>query len=126
MPLYLFTRVFHFIEIGKKIRGHDFEEVMHACDNWKNPMRDVTDLIGQLEAATGVKYSPRWYNILEKIGDTHWTTSCIHVKACVSYLFNHWFYFIVIGKKYVRVDMILKRSCMRMIIGGIRCKMSLI
>ena len=40
MPLYLFTHVFHFIEIGKKIRahGHDFEEVMHAYDNWKNPM----------------------------------------------------------------------------------------
>ena len=68
MPLYLFTHVFHFIEIGKKIRahGHDFEEVMHAYDNWKNPMRDVTDLIGQLEALTGVKYSPRWYNILER------------------------------------------------------------
>ena len=68
MPLYLFTHVFHFIKIGKKIRayGHDFEEVMHAYDNWKNPMRDVTDLIGQLEALTGVKYSPRWYNILER------------------------------------------------------------
>ena len=68
MLLYLFTHVFHFIEIGKKIRahGHDFEEVMHAYDNWKNPMRDVTDLIGQLEALTGVKYSPRWYNILER------------------------------------------------------------
>ena len=56
----LFTNWFYFIEIGKKIRahGHDFEGVMHAYDNWKNPMRDVTNLIGQLEALTGVKYSP--------------------------------------------------------------------
>ena len=68
MPLYLFTHVLNFIEIGKKIRahGHDFEEVMHAYDNWKNPMRDVTDLIVQLEALTGVKYSLRSYNILER------------------------------------------------------------
>ena len=28
-------------------------------DNWKNPMKDVTDLIGQLGALTVVKYSPR-------------------------------------------------------------------
>ena len=44
--------------------GHDFEEVMHAYDNWKNPMKDVTDLIGQLEALTFVKCSPRhgFYN----------------------------------------------------------------
>ena len=68
MPLYLFTHVFNFIEIGTKIRAHgyDFEEVMHAYDNWKNPMRDVTDLIVQLEALTGVKYSLRSYNILER------------------------------------------------------------
>ena len=29
-------------------------------------MQDVTDLIGQLEALTSVKYSPRWYNIVER------------------------------------------------------------
>ena len=35
---------FYFIEIGKKIYacGHDFEEVMHAYDNWKNPMTGDT------------------------------------------------------------------------------------
>ena len=58
---YLFTHWFHFIEIGKKIRscGHDFEDVISAYLNWKNPMKDVTDLIGQLEALAVVKYSPR-------------------------------------------------------------------
>ena len=58
---YLFTHWFYFIEIGKKIRacGHDFEEVMDAYSNCKNPMKDVTDLIGQLKALTIVKYSPR-------------------------------------------------------------------
>ena len=40
--------------------------VMHAYDNWKNPMKDVTDLIGQLEALTVVKYSLRWYDIVER------------------------------------------------------------
>ena len=35
----------------------------------------------------------------KETGDTHWTTNCLHVKACVSYLFTHWFYFIEIGKK---------------------------
>ena len=80
-----------------------FEEVMHAYDNWKNPMRDVTDLIGQLEASTGVKYSPRWYDILKETGDKHWTNNCLHVKTCVSDLFNHWFHFIEIGKKDTRV-----------------------
>ena len=29
-------------------------------------MKDVMDLIGQLEALTVVKYSPRWYDILER------------------------------------------------------------
>ena len=61
MQLYLFTHEFHFIEIGKKIRAHwhDFEDVISAYLNWMNPMKDVTDLIGQLEALTVVKYSPR-------------------------------------------------------------------
>ena len=61
MQLYLFTHEFHFIEIGKKIRAHDhnFEVVISACLNWMNPMKDVTDLVGHLEA-------PRWYNILER------------------------------------------------------------
>ena len=65
MQLCLFTHEFHFIEIGKKIRacGHDFEEAMHAYDNLRNPRKDVTDLIGQMEALMLVKYSPRWYNI---------------------------------------------------------------
>ena len=64
----LFAHWFHFIDIGKKIRacGHDFEEVMHAYDNWKNPRKDVTDLIDQMEALTAVKYSPWRYNILER------------------------------------------------------------
>ena len=52
----------------KKIRscGHDFEEVTHAYDNWKRKRKDVTDLIGQIEALMLVKYSPRWYNIVER------------------------------------------------------------
>ena len=29
-------------------------------------MKDVTDLMGELEALTVVKYSRRWYNILER------------------------------------------------------------
>ena len=64
----LFTHVFNFIEIGEKIRahGHDFEDVISAYLNWKTPMEDVTDLIGQLEALKVVKYSPRWYNIVER------------------------------------------------------------
>ena len=68
MQLCLFTHEFHFIEIGKKIHacGHDFEEAMHAYDNLKNPRKDVTDLIGQMEALIVVKYSPRWYNIVER------------------------------------------------------------
>ena len=62
----VYTRV-SFIEIGKKIRahGHNFEDVISAYLNWINPMKDVTDLVGHLEALTVVKYSPRWYNILE-------------------------------------------------------------
>ena len=58
MPLYLFTHLFNFIEIGKKIRGHrhDFEALISAYLNWLNPMKDVTDLIGQLEALAVVKY----------------------------------------------------------------------
>ena len=39
--------------------GYDFEEVMHVYDNWKNRMKDVTDVIGQLEAFRIVKYSPQ-------------------------------------------------------------------
>ena len=35
----------------------------------------------------------------KETGDTHWTTNCLHVKACVSYLLTHWFYFIEVGKK---------------------------
>ena len=68
MQLYLFTHVFNFIEIGKKIRacGHDFEEVLHAYDNWKKPRKDMTDLIGQMEALIVVKYSPQWYNFVER------------------------------------------------------------
>ena len=68
MQLCLFTHEFHFIERRKKIRacGHDFEEAMHAYDNWRNPRKDVTDLIGQMEALIVVKYSPRWYNIVER------------------------------------------------------------
>ena len=68
MQLYLFTHWFHFIEIGKKIRacGHDFEDVVNAYLNWKNPRKDVTDLIGQMEVLTVLKYSPRWHNILER------------------------------------------------------------
>ena len=68
MQLYLFTHWFHFIEIGKKIRahGHNFEDVISAYLNWMNPMKDVTDLIGHLEALTVVKYSPRRYDILER------------------------------------------------------------
>lgn len=68
MQFYLFTNWFHFIETGKKIRahGHEFEDVTSAHRNSRNPMKDVTDLIGELEALTVVKYSPRWYNILER------------------------------------------------------------
>ena len=57
MQLYLFTHWFHFIEIGKKIRacGHDFEDVVSAYLNWKNPSKDVTDLIGQMEVLTVLK-----------------------------------------------------------------------
>ena len=68
MQLYLFTHGFHFIEIGKKIcaHGHNFEDVISAYLNWMNPMKDVTDLVRHLEALTVVKYSPRWYNILER------------------------------------------------------------
>ena len=39
--------------------GIIFEDVISAYLNWKNLMKDVTDLIGQLEALTIVKYSPR-------------------------------------------------------------------
>ena len=68
MQLYLFTHWSHFIEIGKKIRahGHKFEDVISAYRNSRNPMKDVTDLMGELEALTVVKYSRRWYNILER------------------------------------------------------------
>ena len=72
MPLYLFTHVFNFIEIGKKIRAHehDFEDVTSVYLNWMNPMKDVIDLIGQLEALTVIKHSPLWYNIVKETGDT--------------------------------------------------------
>ena len=68
MQLYLFAHGFHFIEIGKKICAHvhNFEDVISAYLNWMNPMKDVTDLVRHLEALTVVKYSPRWYNILER------------------------------------------------------------
>ena len=39
--------------------GIIFEDVISAYLNWKNLMKDVTDLIGQLEALTIVKHSPR-------------------------------------------------------------------
>ena len=54
--------------LEKKIRacGHDFEDVVSAYLNWKNPRKDVTDLIGQMEVLTVLKYSPRWHNILER------------------------------------------------------------
>ena len=57
----IFTHGFNYIEMGKKIHacGHDFEDVISAYLDWKNLMKDVTDLIGQLEALTVVKYSPR-------------------------------------------------------------------
>ena len=57
----IFPHGFNYSEMGKKIHacGHDFEDVISAYLNWKNLMKDVTDLIGQLEALTIVKYSPR-------------------------------------------------------------------
>ena len=47
----IFTHGFNYIEMGKKIHacGHDFEDVISAYLNWKNLMKDVTDLIGQLK-----------------------------------------------------------------------------
>ena len=105
MQLYLFTYEFHFIEIGKKIRahGHNFEDVISACLNWMNPMKDVTDLVGHLEA-------PRWYNILERNRRQtldHWLFTCEDIRQYPTsvgahmqlYLFTHWFHFIEIGKK---------------------------
>ena len=44
--------------------GTIFEDVTSSL-NWMNPVRDVTDLIRQLEVLTVIKYSPRWYNILK-------------------------------------------------------------
>ena len=103
MQLYLFTHEFHFIEIGKKIRahGHNFEDVISACLNWMNPMKDATDLFGHLEA-------PRWYNILERNRRQtldHWLFTCEDIRQYPTpvgahtqlYLFTHWFH--LIGKK---------------------------
>ena len=66
MQLYLFAHVFNSIEIEKRSEcmGTIFEDVTSSL-NWMNPVRDVTDLIRQLEVLTVIKYSPRWYNILK-------------------------------------------------------------
>ena len=45
--------------------GTIFEDFTSSL-NWMNPVRDVTDLIRQLEVLTVIKYSPRWYNILKR------------------------------------------------------------
>ena len=45
--------------------GTIFEDVTSSL-NWMNPVRDVTDLIRQLEVLTVIKYLPRWYNILKR------------------------------------------------------------
>ena len=78
MQLYLFTHWFHFIEIGKKIRahGHEFEDVMSACRNSRNLMKDVTDLMGELSNIhlDGMIFS-------KETGDNHWSTDCFHVKT---------------------------------------------
>ena len=66
MQLYLFTHVLLRKELKIRAYGHDFEDVISAYLNWMNPMKDVTDLIGQLKALTVVKYLPRWLHILEK------------------------------------------------------------
>ena len=86
MQLFLFTHWFHFIELGKKIRthGYDFEDVISAYRSSRNPMKDVMDLIGQLEALTVVKYSPRWYDILERNGRQpydNWLFTCEDIFA---------------------------------------------
>ena len=58
-------------------------------DNWKR--RQVSNI------------RPDGMIFLKETGDKHWTTNCLHVKTCVSDLFNHWFHFIEIGKKDTRV-----------------------
>ena len=41
--MYIFTHWFDFVRLGKRIqeRGHEFEDVMKACDNWKNCEKSV-------------------------------------------------------------------------------------
>ena len=71
---YLFTRWFHLIEIGKKIRacGHDFEEVMHAYDNlrirWKMSLI-WSDNWKRWQS----NFRPDGIILWKETGDTHWT-----------------------------------------------------
>ena len=62
---------------------------MHAYDNWKNPMRDVTDLIGQLEYKSDIVVRHSFFEnkMCDVRHNPRWASS--HVDDMLDILENH-------------------------------------